>query len=462
METLGLAIVCVAALAGAAVGVAKGRPTAPSPEVQSLARPRPFPSSPPRGQDARDLQPYDAMVDHPGYAVTPQGILAAFREAERGYPQRQCDLFDDLIENDSHLRNLFEQREQAVAGKPWVVQAGGTSDDEQTAARVLGEALRRLPIVQIVQHLLTVNRYGWSAAEIDWGVRVIEGRSWVVPVWIAPVPARRFRIGMGSTTPGALDELRLYTDVTRPQGDELRPGKWIVLRRSGTWLARSGLMRTAAWPAMAKRLGFRDWMVYSQRFGLPLPIIEYEDNADDAEMALAEEILQRIGSDGGAIKPAKLKLDFHDATRGNAENSKSHGGLIAHCNAEMSKLINGSTLTNDNAGSGGASYALGEVHAVVRWDNVLYDTELVQEGFRNQIGAPLMQFNGLVGASPLIRFQVVRELEPKQRAEIADLMKNKLGIEVSQGQLRQELGFREPAGEGDAAPGAPAPAGGPA
>lgn len=453
-----IGVYVLAAVAASAMAVRSyvGRPTkaraVDSSTVQSLARPRGLPATAPTGQDARDIRGFDTWIDHPGYAVTPQGILAAFREAERGYPQRQCDLFDDLVENDSHLRNLFEQREQAVAGKPYVVQAGGTSQDELFASRIMSEAFCRLPMAQVLQHLLTVNRYGWSACEIDWGIQIIDGRTCILPVWLAPVPARRFRIATANTT-GSVDELRLYADEKRPQGDELQPGKWVTLRRSGAWLSRSGLMRTAAWPAMAKRLGFRDWLVYSQRFGLPLPVATYKAGADPEAIDVATEVVEKIGSDGGAVMPDDIKLDMLDATRGNGENSKTHGGLIAHCNAEMSKLVNGSTLTNDNAGSGGASYALGEVHATVRWDNVLFDTEIVQAAVRNQIGVPLMRFNGLAGEAPLLKVQVVRDLDPKQRAEIAALMKNQLGIDVSTSQLRQELGFREPSDDADKAPG---------
>ncbi len=452
MDALGLIV--AAAVGIGAFGFGRGRAPMAEPGL-SLERPSPLPGTPPTGQDARDIRTFDGWVDHPGYAVTPAQILAVFREAERGYPQRQCDLVDDLVENDGHLRNLLEQREQAVAGKPWVIQADGSDGDSEQAARVLSEAMRRLPLIQVFQHLLGSNRYGYAAAEIDWGIAVVEGAAWIVPTWIAPVPARRFRIATDMTSPGALDELRLYTDAKRPQGDALRPGKWIVMRRSGTWLARAGLMRTAAWPAAAKRLGFRDWLIYSQRFGLPMPIVSYDPEVvDDDGIATAEEIVRRIGSDGGAVVPNHLKLDFHDATKG-GENSKAHGGLIAHCNAEMSKLINGSTLSNDSTGSGGASYALGEVHATVRWDNVLFDAESLQEAFRTQLFAAFMHFNNLRGKPPLLKVQVVRDLDPKARVEIADVMQNKLGIDVSKSQMRQELGFREPTGADDTAPGAP-------
>ena len=419
-------------------------------ERASLARPARASGTPPIGQDARDIRSFDALIDHPGYSITPGGILAVFRQAELGEPRQQCDLFDDLIEGDAHLRNLFEQREQAVSGKPWVVQAGGQGDDAELGARVMSAALRRLPMLQVFLHLLSLNRYGYSAAEIDWGLMSFEGRVWIVPTWIANVPARRFKIDINT------DELRLYADSTRPAGDVLRPDKWIVMRRPGR-LARAGLMRTAAWPAMGKRLGFRDWVIYSQRFGLPMPIVQYDDeeSPDDDEIALAEEVVRRIGSDAGAVMPKSLQLEFYDATRGNQENSKAHGGLIGHCNSEMSKLVNGSTLSNDSANNTGASYALGNIHDGVRWDNVTFDAEALQEAFRTQVFEPFVRFNALGGPTPLLKIQVVRELDPKTRIECADVLANKLGVKVSVTQLRQEAGFLEPLGEGDAAPGAP-------
>lgn len=381
---------------------------------------------------------------HPGHEISPQGVVAAFLLAEMGQPQTQCDLIDDCIEGDCTLRNLFEQREQAVAGKDWVMNAGGTSEDEQLAARVLDAALRRLPMIETYQHLLTFNRYGYAAAEIDWGVTEIDGRLWVVPTFFAPVEARRFRIS-------ETDDLRLFADARRPQGDELRPGKWIVLRRNGR-LARSGLMRTAVWPAIGKRLGWRDWMIFSQRFGLPMPIARYDEGADDEAKNLAEEIVKKIGDDGGAVIPKTIEVEIKEATKA-APNDKTHGGLIAHANAEMAKLIVGATLTNDNAGSGGASYALGEVHASVRWDNVLFDAERLQEAFRTQIGAAFMRFNGLTGEAPILNIQVVRDLDPKTLVEIFVRLRTQLGVEVSIEQLRQIAGARAPSGAGDSAPG---------
>lgn len=444
-------VALVAALAVSAAGALRaGRaPVSEDTASLSLARPRPLPALAPMGQDAIDIRA-ESWTLHPGHEISPRGVVAAFLLAERGNPKIQCALIKDTIEGDCTLRNLFEQREQAVAGKPWTMQAGGTSTDEELGAVVLGKALKRLPMIHTFLHLLTANRFGYAGVEVDWGLEEIEGRVWIVPTFFALVDPDRFRF-----TPEG--ELRLFADSKRPEGDELRPGKWLVLRRPGH-PSRAGLMRTAVWPAIGKRLGWRDWMIFSARFGLPLPVASYADGAsgevtDDNAIDVAEQIVRRIGSDGGAVKPKSIELDMLEATNTTVSNDKTHGGLIAHANAEMAKLIVGATLTNDNAGSGGASYALGEVHASVRWDNVLFDAESLQEAFRTQIAAAFMRFNNLRGEAPTLNIQVVRDLNPDTLIGMFVRLKNQLGVDVSIEQLRQIAGARAPSGDSDKAPG---------
>ncbi|MBA2718922.1 MAG: DUF935 family protein [Chloroflexi bacterium] len=424
---------------------------------------RPAFSNVPAGRDAREVLAYASSVTHPGHGVTPEAILSAFAQAERGDPSRQCDLIDDMVESDSHLRNLFEQREQAVAGKPSVIQAGGQGDTADLAAYLLRESLSRigLSLVDLFTHLLGFNRYGWAAAEIDWGIMNIDGTDWVVPVKFTNVEARRFRVAVINTPqPRELGDLRLYTDPGRPHGDPLRWGKWLVLRRITTpQLARAGLMRTGVWPAMGKRYGFRDLLIFCQKYGIPLTLAKYKtmggEVSDDEAISIAEDIVRGIGSDSGAVVPDTISVEFPDVKRDG--NSTIHAGLISYCNREMSKLVNGSTLANDNSDSGGASYALGEVHDSVRWEAVQYDAEKLQTAFRECVFAPFCLYNGLAGPVPELRIQTVRNLEPAQRVAIAAQMKNELGIEVSIGQLRADTGYREPTDPADAAPGKPEP-----
>lgn len=464
MELIGL--LAALALAGTAVGVGSRRSSPPTPQVPtivyrerspnsaSLRRPAPIPNMPPLGQDARDLL-YDAFQLHPGYGASVAAVLAAFRQAEMGYPQQQCDLIDDLLEPDCHLASLFEKRNEAVSGKPSVVQAGSAEPDAELGAKILRDQLATLPMIETLQHLLTFNVYGYACVEIDWGVKIVDGRPWIVPTCFTAVRARRFRISQLQLD-GVQDELRLYASLSRPRGDPLRAYKWIVVRRNDSLpVAMSGLMRNCAWPALGKRYGVRDWLVASDKFGKPLPLASYKEDADDTVKTIADEVIRNIGNDVGASMPDSVKVEFKEIK--NSEGSKTFGGLIAHCNAEMSKRVNGATLSNDSAGAG--SYGLGDVHDAVRWEAVQYDAARIENAFHLQVFAPFMHFNGLTTVScPRMHIQVVRDLDPTKRIDIATKYVNLLGGAVSASQMGQELGFREPTDDKDKLAGAPDPA----
>lgn len=418
--------------------------------VLSLVRPRGLPASAPRGRVARELQ-YDSWVDHPGYGLTPDRVVAIFRLAEQGYPQQQCDLFEDLNENDATLRNLFEQRRVGVAGKPWDLQPDGAEGDAELASNILGQALRRLPMVDTFDHQLQFNPTGWAATELDWDLLEIEGRRWVVPVWFANVPPRRFRIRPDT------DELRLLTERNRTEGEELAPGKWWVTRRSSIRIARAGLMRTAAWLALWKRFATRDWVIYAEKFGIPLALAKYDVDTADRDKAVAMEIVENIGNDGGAAVPKSMEVEIVEAGR-SGDASGTHGRLIDFCNKELTKLVNGATNATEGSQSGQGSYAQAEVHNSVRWEAVQADAERLQDSFRRHVAEPFMRFNGLTARPPLLEIQVVRDQSPKELLDAAARLKNELGIDVSASQLRRVTGIRGPTGAGDAAPGKPTPA----
>lgn len=430
----------------------------PSPPTLSLDRPAPLPEKPPTKQQARDLK-FGNYPGHPGYGCDPPRAVAIFGLADAGSTATQCDLFDDIIGRDCTLRDLFEQREQAVAGRPSVIQPGrGGEPDNELAARALEAALDSLAMIDWEQHQLGYNRYGWAATELVWDWVKLSGfgeRRWCVPVHLANVPARRFRVDVNR------NELLLVTDE-KPQGEPLAAGTWCVTRRPGP-LAQSALMRTGIWPALWKGMSVRDAMAYSEMYGIPLLQVMYDDVgqtggavADPKARAVAEEIVQRMGSSGGAVTPKSIEVKVHDAAR--AAGTSPHAVWVALCNAELSKLVNGSTLANDNAGSGGASYALGAVHANVAWSKTVFDAAKLSASFKQSIAAPFVQYNQLAAKPPALHKMIAQDMPPLVWLQCADLAKNKLGVEISINQVRRTVGFSEPLNELDSAPGLPAPA----
>ena len=404
------------------------RPTRPGPR-------------PPSGQQTRDL-PWASYESHPERALTPWRMNQAWLAAESGYLGDQCDLITGLVEGDATLRNLFEQRRAAVASKPRAWQADGGEGDSEEAARVLDAAMRDLPVTAALDHQLSFNAYGFACTEIVWGY--VDG--YVVPVDLVNVPHRRFCLDPNT------QELRLLTQKNPVEGEALEPGRWWVTVSPGCSVARGGLGRTAGPYAMYKRWGTRDWVVYSEKFGVPLVLVKIPHNATAALKEAALSIVANIGTDGGAVVevPEDRTVDVEIVKTDSANSTHTSAALITHCNREMAKLINGSTLTNDNADSGGASYALGEVHASTRWETVQADAAWIQESQRAAIAAPFVAWNDFAAGTrpPCLEIQVVRDLEPAALLEAATKAVE-LGIDVSVAQIRRATGLRPPTGSSD-------------
>lgn len=414
-----------------------------------------MPSAAPSGRTSRDLPFFDGMsrVD----AITPQGIRNAFAQAEAGYPGAQVATLRKLIEGDAKARSLFEKRNAAVSSKPTVFQPGiGGGASAARGARIFEIALRKLQLREALGHLLQAVPYGWSAAEIEWGTMREGGRTWVVPVDLILPSPDRFRVGVAGMIDRngkavRLDELRIYTDLARPSGDDLDAAKWVVLRFGTEMLARAGLGRTAAPLMMGKRFGFRDWLILSERFGIPMPIATYSRDVEDWAKDVARLMIENLGSDGGAVVPDGITLDVKP---GIDVNKALQAALISFCNAELSTLVNGSTDATDS--TEGGSYARASIHGDVRFESVQDDASRLHGAIDSCLALPFAHFND-IDSPPMMRQQIARDFSPKVLLDLAATAKNELGIDVSQQQIYEETGLRPPINDADKAPGAPVP-----
>jgi len=412
-----------------------------------------LPKRPPRRRViSASTQPQGEWVSlHPGRGLTAQSVRDAFDAAEYGRPQMQCDIFDDVLERDASLKSLVDSRLQSVAGKNWIVQAGGDDAADVEAARGLEQALRRLQGIHTNwEHLLTAIFYGYAACEIEWDVN---DDGLIVPVWLANVPHRRFIFDPDT------DEPRLVVSNDWSKGIPLERGKWIWASMRHRRTARGGLLRTATWWSWMKSLSVRDWQILSARFGIPWVIAKHDPNADDETIKVLKESVIAFGRHGGATFPDEG--DFEIVAPQSANNG-IHAALVELCNREMAKLISGATLTQGEGTSAG-SYALGRVHENQSFNFTLGDSERLGSWFTVDLGQAFVWFNNLKARPPRLKVRVVREADPLVRMQIADLAVNKLGLELDEDQIRDEFDFKRPSGnalvrqEPTAAPGAPSP-----
>lgn len=410
--------------------------------------------------NAIDPWPFvEGVPDHPGYALTPSRVLRIFRESESGDLRELQDLYDDLIESDGHLRALFNSRVQPVGGKGWVIQPGGPDPASIACAKELETALEdeELDTVDHFEHQLEAPFRGYSASEIEWGLR---GDYWV-PVAFDDVAHRRFRFVPGT------NELRLRPQLGVPSssatasvyGEELWPNKWVQTKARHSNLARAGLFRTATWWCLFKRLSMRDWVVFAERFGIPFVVGYYNDDTTEEARKVLELALRDIGEGGSAVLHEATRIAIEEAQR-TGDAAEAHPAIVARCDAEISKLMTGATLTVESGGPG--SFALGKVHENRAFALEIADANRLERVFRRQVALPFARLNGFTAAGakpPRLNIQVLPELDPSTRVKLmGDLVDRGADIDVAYESER--LGFRRALDEanrartkGGAAPG---------
>lgn len=149
-----------------------------------------------------------------------------------------------------------------------------------------------------------------------------------------------------------------------------------------------GLLCIAAQYVIYKRGGFGDWSQFAEMFGMPFREASYEDY-DDATRIKLEEAMEKWGSANYLIRPKGAELKIHDAASSSGSNTL-YKDLVAACNAEISKIFLGNTLTTDQGEKGARS--LGEVHNDAEKQKHMNDETLILEILNTKFRAILKLF----------------------------------------------------------------------
>lgn len=387
----------------------------------------------------------DGTSTRPGINLTPQRILAALRQAEIGSPLMQCDMFEDVLENDGHMRGQYESRLESVAFRPWVIRPGGKETASIEAANALTRALKRTNMLLLLWHMMDALGFGYSAANTVWGFDV--GARLVVPRWFLLAAHRRFLIDTDIAALGSLGagQLRFRTPTNQFPGEELLRGEWIVAQRMHRLVARAGLFRTCVWWAYFKRMSVTDWIVFAEKFGIPFVLGYYNERSSPESRQALLEAVTNIGSDGQAVLADLTKIVVQGSDQGmrSGDVASLHPAIVAACDAEISKVITGATLNVESGGPG--SFALGKVHEGRANAKIFADGLWLQSIFHECVVQPFLEYNpAFASAEPP---QLVIRVRPEMSPDIAVRVYQKLqamGLDIEDEQMYEEYGLRRP------------------
>ena len=310
--------------------------------------------------------------------LTPERLAALLKEADEGNIASQIHLFDQMEEKDAHLQAEYGKRLNAIMEPEYDIEPFDESKESRKAAEFVEDVFSSLPMYDLYVALQQAVGRGFSAVELKWemvsGKLIISGFEYI--------PQQFFKFD--GKKPLLITENNL-------EGEELPPYKAVIHKYGGL----SGdprapkIFRACAWLYLFKNYSLKDWVVFSEVYGMPLRLGKYPSGANDEQKKALKSALLSLASDGAGIIPqgADIELIFSSAKSG----ADVYERLAKFCEKGMSKVILGQTLSADVGEKG--SYAAAKAHNEVREDILFADARALSETLKFQIIKPLIGFN---------------------------------------------------------------------
>lgn len=384
---------------------------------------------------------FSALIAMPN----PDTILRGMGQAEKVYFSIMQDAH--VIGDVRSIRGSFRSQEFRLV-------AGNDGDSKSVAAKELCEQwmASRPPNtiadwLEVMWQMSSAIFSGYRAHEVVWGM---EGGKYL-PTEVIDRPSRRIVFNAGAEP--------LLISRENMTGAPFDPYRFVISRHMADSVNPYGvaLMSSCFWPWTFKTGGWRYFVRYCERHGLPWPVGRYPVGTPEPEIDKFEQALANMLEGGYVVAAEGTGLELLE--------SKSTGSmlpqqaLIELANREMSKALTGQAMVAELNGVG--SRAAAET-AQARQNTINDSDRDISATGMGQILAWITRFNFGDGvAPPKVEFYST-ENAGKDRAETYQLAAD-MGAKPSRAAMLEELGIPAAEDEADAlqpkaqAPAAPKP-----
>lgn len=251
------------------------------------------------------------------------------------------DMYLNLVMSDAHLTSEMEKRRLAVTTCNVRVTLYGV---EFPIDRLISQ-----PKMQaLLGEILDAKLYGWTILDFD------EFK----PVWKS-LPRRNYIPHTGE-----------YSHTGTSTGEDLTGYQNILLVDTFT----PGVLATATFYSVLKRNAFSDFAQYAELYAMPVHDVVYEGN-DPVVKQQIKEVLKDPSNVYAFEWPADVKINQRQGAY--SSGTDVYRTLIDLCNAEISKVVVGQTMTTTD----GSSYSQAKVHhqiytAILAADRVFVESHL--------------------------------------------------------------------------------------
>jgi len=277
---------------------------------------------------------------------------------------KDIKVYRELL-SDAHLGGIVESRKAGTLSlEREVVQ----NESETSHFKLVKSVFDSLEMDEIISEILDAPLFGYQPLEITWE-RV---GNVMVPTCVQGKPPEWF---VFSST----NELRFRTR-SNPQGIELPPRKFLLARNEPTYTNPYGnrVLSKCFWPVTFKRGGYKFWIKFVEKFGMPHVIGKHPRGTSDDETNRLLSMLEAMVQDAIAVIPDDSSVEILESPF-KTNSSQTYQDLLTFSNMEMSKVVLGQTLTTQMQDVG--ARAASETHMQVRGEIVNKDKKIVQKTF---------------------------------------------------------------------------------
>lgn len=202
---------------------------------------------------------------------------------------------------------------------------------------------------------------------------------------------------------------------------------------------RIGNMAVLAFWVILKRNNVGDWAELGELFGRPLRTGEYDAFDDEAREKLIEDLFN-MGGAGIFIHPTGTNIDFKEAANLSGGSDLYHH-LHNVCNNEISKAVNGNTLTTEAGDKG--TQALGTVQKEGEVDLAFFIKRNIMNILNYDV-TDIFAKMGINTAGGKFVFNPPKQKDDTKRVGVLRTLKNDLGLPISHEYLYEEFGVPKP------------------
>lgn len=243
---------------------------------------------------------------------------------------KDISTYRDLL-SDAHVFSNMMRRKSGVLSMEWEIDRGKS---KSRVAKYISDLFADddFDIYQVMSEILEAPLFGYQPLEVMWHLE---------PVRAIGKPPEWFIFDQENNLK--------YRPVNGPaMGVELPDKKFLLARHSATYNNPYGepALSRCFWPATFKKGGYKFFVIFAEKWGMPFVIGKHRRGEDEAEVERFADMLENMVQDAIAVVPEDAQVELIE--RSGSGDGTLYTGLMHFSNYEISKALLGHSASADS------------------------------------------------------------------------------------------------------------------